>query len=67
MALLGRGVFLTDPIGYLFGTSEPAVHKTTPAATGSGQAFESVDTTKVIGYAILAGATIYLARKVIGK
>jgi len=67
MALLGRGAFLTDPLGYLFGTSEPAIHTTTPATTGSGQSFESVKTTTVIGYVIAAGVTIYLARKVLGK
>lgn len=65
MAILGT--FFTDPIGYVFGDRTPAFHQDTPQKTGNGQAFETVNTTKVIGYVLLAGATIYLARKVIGK
>lgn len=56
--------FFTDPIGYLFGTG-PKVNQTTPQATGNGQAFQSVNTTTVIGYALAAGVVIYLARKVL--
>lgn len=66
--------FIYDPVSWIglhvFGYQSDfakkwEVHKNTPQATGSNQFLQPVKTTTVIGYVLLAGVTIYFARKVL--